>query len=83
MRSLHSQVEELRRLAVTDGLTQVHNHRYFQERLREEFRRSQRYDESLSLILVDLDHFKNINDAHGRRHGHGAGDRVLRERLSS
>lgn len=74
-KSLHSQVEELRRLAVTDGLTQVHNHRYFQELLREEFRRAQRYDESLSLILVDLDHFKNINDAHG----HGAGDRVLRE----
>ncbi|RKG93908.1 GGDEF domain-containing response regulator [Corallococcus terminator] len=76
---LHSQVEELRRLAVTDGLTQVHNHRYFQERLREEFRRAQRYDESLSLILVDLDHFKNINDAHG----HGAGDRVLREVAAS
>ncbi|NRD54939.1 diguanylate cyclase [Corallococcus exiguus] len=79
LRSLHSQVEELRRLAVTDGLTQVHNHRYFQERLREEFRRSQRYDESLSLILVDLDHFKNINDGHG----HGAGDRVLREVAAS
>ncbi|RKH35994.1 diguanylate cyclase [Corallococcus praedator] len=76
---LHSQVEELRRLAVTDGLTQVHNHRYFQERLREEFRRAQRYDESLSLILVDLDHFKNINDGHG----HGAGDRVLREVAAS
>ncbi|WP_167509033.1 GGDEF domain-containing response regulator [Corallococcus sicarius] len=78
-KSLHSQVEELRRLSVTDGLTQVHNHRYFQERLREEFRRSQRYDESLSLILVDLDHFKNINDAHG----HGTGDRVLREVAAS
>ena len=78
-KNLHSQVEELRRLSVTDGLTQVHNHRYFQERLREEFRRSQRYDESLSLILVDLDHFKNINDAHG----HGTGDRVLREVAAS
>jgi two-component system, cell cycle response regulator len=77
--TLHSQMEELRRLAVTDGLTQVHNHRYFQERLREEFRRAQRYDESLSLILVDLDHFKGINDAHG----HGAGDRVLREVAAS
>nr|WP_199729144.1 diguanylate cyclase [Corallococcus sp. CA053C] len=76
---LHSQVEELRRLSVTDGLTQVHNHRYFQERLREEFRRSQRYDESLSLILVDLDHFKDINDAHG----HSTGDRVLREVAAS
>ncbi|MBJ6761714.1 diguanylate cyclase [Myxococcaceae bacterium JPH2] len=75
MEALASQVGELRHLSVTDGLTQVHNHRYFQERVREEFRRAQRYDDALSLILLDLDHFKAVND----RYGHGTGDDVLRE----
>lgn len=64
----------LHELAVTDGLTQVANHRHFQERLREEFRRAQRYDDPLALILVDLDHFKNVND----NFGHQVGDEVLK-----
>ena len=72
---LHEQIEALHRLSVTDGLTQVFNHRYFQSRLKEEFRRAQRYEENLALMLVDLDHFKNVND----RFGHQAGDLVLRE----
>ncbi|MCY1001943.1 diguanylate cyclase [Myxococcus sp. MISCRS1] len=72
---LSNQVGELQRLSSTDGLTGVHNHRHFQERLREEFRRAQRYDDPLSLILMDLDHFKQVND----RHGHTTGDGVLRE----
>jgi two-component system cell cycle response regulator len=75
MEALASQVGELQRLSSTDGLTGVHNHRHFQERLREEFRRAQRYDDALSLILLDLDHFKNVND----QFGHTAGDGVLRE----
>jgi diguanylate cyclase (GGDEF)-like protein len=65
----------LRQLAVTDGLTGVHNHRYFQERLADEFRRAQRFGDPLSLVLVDLDHFKDVND----RFGHMVGDAVLRE----
>ncbi|MCP3140416.1 GGDEF domain-containing response regulator [Pyxidicoccus xibeiensis] len=75
LQSLSTQVGELQRLSATDGLTGVHNHRHFQERLREEFRRAQRYDDALSLILLDLDHFKDVND----RYGHAAGDGVLRE----
>jgi diguanylate cyclase (GGDEF)-like protein len=72
---LHERAESTRlhALAVTDGLTQVANHRHFQERLREEFRRAQRYDDPLALILVDLDHFKNVND----NFGHQVGDEVL------
>jgi diguanylate cyclase (GGDEF)-like protein len=75
MQALATQVAELQRLSATDGLTGVHNHRHFQERLREEFRRAQRYDDALSLILLDLDHFKSVND----QYGHAAGDGVLRE----
>ena len=60
-------------LAVTDGLTGLANFRFFQERLREEFRRAQRYDSSLALVMMDLDHFKAVND----NFGHQAGDAVL------
>ncbi|MFL5345739.1 MAG: diguanylate cyclase [Hyalangium sp.] len=73
--TLASQVSELQKLSVLDGLTLLHNHRYFQERLREEFRVAQRYDDALSLILLDLDHFKQIN----AQYGHPMGDDVLRK----
>ncbi len=69
-----TEAARLHELAVTDGLTQVANHRHFQDRLREEFRRAQRYDDPLALILVDLDHFKNVND----NFGHQIGDEVLK-----
>ncbi len=68
-----TEATRLHELAVTDGLTQVANHRHFQDRLREEFRRAQRYDDPLALILIDLDHFKTVND----NFGHQAGDEVL------
>ncbi len=66
---------DLERLATTDGLTGVYNHRHFYRRLEQEFNRSERYEEPLSLIMIDVDNFKAINDAFG----HQVGDRVLRE----
>jgi two-component system cell cycle response regulator len=73
--ALLAQGEQLEKLALTDGLTQIHNKRYFQLRLAEEFRRAQRYDNPLALILADLDHFKTVNDTAG----HMMGDTVLKE----
>jgi len=58
-----------------DGLTKIGNRRSFEERLASEAARHGRYDQPLSMILVDLDHFKRVNDTHG----HPAGDEVLRE----
>lgn len=59
--------------AITDGLTGLYNHRYFQDRLEEEVERSQRYGQSTSLLMIDLDDFKKYNDANG----HIAGDVLL------
>ncbi len=67
-------VERLRRSAATDGLTGVANRRAFDETLGREFARATRADGPLSLVLLDLDHFKALNDTHG----HLAGDDVLR-----
>jgi two-component system cell cycle response regulator len=66
---------KLEEQSITDSLTGLKNRRFFDERLHEEFRRAQRYGDHLSLIMIDLDHFKDVND----RHGHPAGDLVLRE----
>lgn len=60
--------------AVTDGLTGLHNHRHFYERLDEELARARRYGTPVSLLMIDFDDFKAFND----RHGHVAGDGVLR-----
>ncbi len=65
---------ELERLSITDPLTGLFNRRYFQYRLEQEVERCRRYGDPVSLLLLDLDHFKRVND----RHGHEVGDAVLR-----
>jgi diguanylate cyclase (GGDEF)-like protein len=71
--------DEIYRLTTMDGLTQVHNRRYFDEQLEREISRSRRYERGLSLVMLDIDHFKRINDVHG----HLAGDYVLRQLAST
>ncbi|MBC3414112.1 diguanylate cyclase [Pseudomonas sp. SWRI51] len=73
--------EELRALSVTDALTGIYNRRYFQDRLWSELERARREGLQLAVIMLDIDHFKRIND----QFGHAVGDRVLRslcERIS-
>jgi len=65
----------LAQLAVTDGLTGLYNHRHFHERLTLEVERSQRSGLPLSLLMLDVDHFKQFNDTYG----HPSGDEVLRQ----
>jgi diguanylate cyclase (GGDEF)-like protein len=72
---LGRQADELRRLSTIDALTGLYNRRAFHARLREEWRRSRRYHTPLSLLLIDVDGLKHVND----EHGHEAGDRVLRD----
>lgn len=67
--------EKLREIAFRDGLTGLYNHRYFQEILDKELSRAMRYGRPFSLIMFDLDHFKNVNDSYGHR----VGDIVLQE----
>ena len=62
-------------LATVDGLTGLFVRRYFDSRLREELERARRYSTEFSVVLLDVDNFKKLNDTYG----HGVGDRVLRE----
>ena len=74
-RSLKHALEERRRMAMTDALTGAYNRRHFMSHLRRELRRARRVGAELSLLLIDVDHFKRIND----RLGHAGGDEVLVE----
>jgi len=67
--------EVLEQLSITDGLTQLHNHRFFQEQLAKELKRADRFGNPLALVLIDIDHFKKWND----RLGHAGGDEILRK----
>lgn len=63
------------KLATTDGLTELYNHRYFQEQMQNQVSHANRYEVPLSLIIVDIDFFKKFNDTYG----HQSGDAVLRQ----
>ncbi len=66
--------KRLELLSITDGLTKLHNHRYFQDELARAFDESQRYQRPLSLAMIDIDFFKKVNDTYG----HAIGDEVLK-----
>ena len=74
-RSLSKQSRKLKRFAEKDELTGINNRRYCAELCRKEVDRARRYRTPLSLVMFDIDNFKELND----RFGHGAGDAVLRE----
>ena len=67
--------EHTYKLAVTDGLTDMYNHRYFQEQMKLNMDNAKRYNTPFSLIMVDIDFFKKFND----KYGHQSGDAVLRQ----
>lgn len=73
-RELQEANQRLERLAVTDGLTGVFNHRRFQEALQSEILRSERHKRAMGVLMIDVDFFKKVNDAMG----HPAGDELLR-----
>lgn len=68
-------LQQVRALTITDDVTDLYNSRYLQTRLKEEVERSRRYNQKFSLIFLDIDHFKEVNDSYG----HLIGSRVLRE----
>ncbi|MGC9455492.1 MAG: diguanylate cyclase [Phycisphaerae bacterium] len=74
-RHLRQETAYLKELCATDPLTHVQNVRSFTEIVAHEFRVAKRYDQAVSLLMLDLDHFKVVNDSHG----HPAGDYVLKE----
>jgi diguanylate cyclase (GGDEF)-like protein len=73
VRSHLSRLSVLREMAIRDGLTRCYNHKYFKMRLEQEIVRARRYGSALCLGLLDVDHFKQVNDTHG----HPSGDAVL------
>ncbi len=74
-RELKAARERMKQLSITDDLTETYNYRYFIQSLDLELRRAKRYEYPISLMMLDIDHFKIYNDTHG----HVAGDRVLKQ----
>ena len=73
-RRIERDEKELQQLATHDGLTGLYNHRTFYLMLEDELARAQRFNRPVSLLLLDIDHFKRVNDTHG----HQAGDTILK-----
>ena len=71
--------EQTYKLAVTDALTELYNHRFFQEKMTENFSICERYGNNFSIIMIDIDHFKKFNDTFG----HQSGDIVLKQVAST
>ncbi len=67
--------KELKELSIRDGLTALFNRRYFDERFEEEIQRAQRYGRKVAVEMIDIDHFKQLNDTYG----HSCGDEVLQQ----
>jgi len=67
--------KEMKQLSITDSLTGLFNHRYFRTRIQEEIERSNRYQHALSVLMMDIDNFKNYNDTYG----HPKGDELIKE----
>lgn len=67
--------QNVRKMSLTDAMTDLNNYRSFKERLKEEINRAKRKDSCVSLLMIDIDHFKNYNDSLG----HQAGDEALRQ----
>jgi diguanylate cyclase (GGDEF)-like protein/PAS domain S-box-containing protein/putative nucleotidyltransferase with HDIG domain len=74
-KSLNEIKDKLESLALKDGLTEIYNFRYFRERLASEFERAKRTLSPISIMMIDLDYFKSINDSHG----HQFGDKILKQ----
>ena len=72
---MKSRLRQLERIAVVDGLSGLYNKKYFAEFIRREANRTKRFGYKMSCIMMDVDHFKKINDTHG----HPQGDRILKE----
>ncbi len=68
-------LDKLEKLAIKDGLTGLYNQHHFKEIIPREYKKAKRYMQPLSCIMLDLDHFKSVNDTHG----HQFGDEVLRK----
>jgi len=79
LKELENKNAELLKLSITDGLTRIYNHNYIVNRLEEECSRADRYSETVSIMLLDLDNFKSVNDTYG----HQVGDKVLFEVAST